>query len=127
MWGAQAFGHHLETCRSECTLHTPTIHFEAHTRLCQMHVTPNSLARTRWCRIMYGMTDVTHMTHMPRTQALDLVLVGWYHLPSSVDTPMDVALNPQGSATRSRRRVWCARAHACIALHAMLSLHALLR
>ncbi len=34
------------------------------------------------------------------------ILVGWYHLPEDIMQPMELVINPQGEALRSKRRVW---------------------
>ena len=41
-----------------------------------------------------------------RSATIGQVLMGYVTIPSTVDQPLDLVVNPQGAATRSRPRVW---------------------
>ncbi len=34
------------------------------------------------------------------------ILLGWYNLPENMMQPLELVINPQGEALRSKRRVW---------------------
>lgn len=41
-----------------------------------------------------------------RSATIRQVLMGYMTIPSSVDQPLDLVINPQGNEARSKTRVW---------------------